>query len=782
VCGVVERGAPGRTVKALHDERSSGPGPAQDASRDPVAHPEARPGRGSPRLALWLQGAIGNARAGQALAILRQPDPNPAPPPPPAAQKAPLFNRVVDFVTPTATLGGVEVHASGRLLVSGQATVTDAALAAKSAAPRIADRATELIVAAFGATAPTGSGTHIEVSLGGRPLALDLASAPVGPAFQVTGHFTVAGGTLTVQGVEVASREMTLDATVWVVPPKPAPPKAGAPAAPPTTPPPAPAAPPPAPAAPPPAAGAPPTGTAVQPAPAVPAGPRDASVVTYAFAGKPARFKDTDKTGSRSGSVSLKSSFDDFAAKLPADAKAGALGFLTRPEQVLAFFQEMRSYFGSDDKTIAHFAAFRKARVKGATTILHEAAAARLEAVQAEIGEAEMPASGGIGWPRSECRLSGQAGLGNLHNLGLAVDYNAYQAPKIDDPRRRDLITLVTGRGPTASYPSTRGIDTRKTGEKATTGTDAEKAAIDADAAVTTWLDGVEAEATALGQASEDFRASLQGKADPKDPKSAVVDHGPELVALRARWHAAAKKSAADRATERAAVMAALPAVVQPWLDKLVAFRTTSQADLAKSGVDVATLPSDLEAVASAAVATDALRESAKQLLTAAAPKPPAATSPPGGTATPPALPKRQRAQIDALITRARTAVGEKGGAAITDDAAAIAELTRLGGLLEKRGIALLAHSRITRMNRLETALSDPTFMFGDAAKAVVDPSAAQLVGEGFFTLRGAPGAGKEAFSPAFVRSMLKHGFGHGAEWGTPDLMHFELRWKGPGQ
>ena len=27
---------------------------------------------------------------------------------------------------------------------------------------------------------------------------------------------------------------------------------------------------------------------------------------------------------------------------------------------------------------------------------------------------------------------------------------------------------------------------------------------------------------------------------------------------------------------------------------------------------------------------------------------------------------------------------------------------------------------------------------------------------------------------------MVKHGFNHGGNWGTPDFMHFELRWTGP--
>ncbi len=722
-------------------------------------------------LALGLQSGAGNARAVRALGLLRQPDPPKDTPPPPVAQATTLVNRPVDFTTPKATLGGVGVSASGRLVVGGAATVTDGTLPARASQAVLATRAGELIAAGLSAATPTGTATRIEVPVGGRPMVLELAAAPTGPAFQVTARFTARGGTLSLPGVEVTSPQIMLDAIVWLTPPAPQPAPAGAgqptpgatggpsgatggsttpPASTGTTP-----------------TGTAPTGTRPTAPAAAPNGPGDAEVTSFSFAGDVARFSDTAR-GGRSGSVSLKSSYDDFTAKLPADAKAGALGFLSRPEQILAFFQEMRAYFGTDDKTIAHFAKFRKANIKGATTILHEEAAARLEAVQAEITVAEMPASGGIGWPRSECKLSGQAGLGNLHNLGMAVDFNATQAPHIKDARIRDLITVTTGRGPTANYPSTRGIDTRKVGETATTGTDAEKDANDKDARITAWLDGVEAEATALGQASEDFRGSLKTTADPKDPKSAVVDNGPKLVDLRRRWHAAAKKPAADRDAERAAVMAELPAVVKPWSDKVAAFRATAAAQLTGTGIDEASLPAGLEAIATAALAAERMRDAAKPLI---------AAPPPAGA---PAMPKARRGQVDGWIRQARVAVGEPAGAAPADDAAAITELTRLDALLATRGVALLARSRIIRMDSLSAALADSRFMFGDAQKAVVDPSAAQLVGEGFFTLRGAPGAGPEAFSPAFVRSMIKHGFGHGAEWGTPDLMHFELRWKGP--
>ena len=186
------------------DRRGQSRGSERDSAS--VAAREVVPRRaGLADMALWLQSSAGNARTSRALGLLRQPDPDRAPPPAPAAQVAPLANRVVDFTTAKATIAGAEVHASGRLVVSGRATVTDAALPAKAPPAAVATRAAELLVAALGAAAPTGSGTRLEVSLGGRPLVLELATIPAGPAFQVAGHFTIGGGTLSVPGVAVAS-------------------------------------------------------------------------------------------------------------------------------------------------------------------------------------------------------------------------------------------------------------------------------------------------------------------------------------------------------------------------------------------------------------------------------------------------------------------------------------------------------------------------------------------------------------------------------------------------
>lgn len=199
---------------------ASRPPPPRD--RNAVAHGQAPRPAGLPGVALWLQSATGNARVVRAMTLLRQLAPGPAPPPAPAPKVTSLVNRVADFTTTKATLGGVGVHATGRLVVSGQATVIDAKLPANAAAGAVARRATELVAVALAAATPTGSATRIEVSLGGNPLVLELTAAPVGPAFQVTGHFTAKAGTLSVPGVGVASPQITLDATVWIAPPTPA--------------------------------------------------------------------------------------------------------------------------------------------------------------------------------------------------------------------------------------------------------------------------------------------------------------------------------------------------------------------------------------------------------------------------------------------------------------------------------------------------------------------------------------------------------------------------------
>ncbi|HEX6904129.1 MAG TPA: hypothetical protein VF789_30745 [Thermoanaerobaculia bacterium] len=619
------------------------------------------------------------------------------------------------FRTPVATVGGISVFATGRMAIQGMASLIGEELPAKGAGAALEARVRALAKTAFDAAAPAGAAAKLELPLGSEKLELELADgAGQLPAFQVSGHFSAQKRDLVLPGCEVANATLTLDATVWIAPTQPLP-----------------------------------AGTS-------PSVPGDASVKRFAFAGGEARFQDAAGKGDRprTGGVTLKSAMDDFEAKVPDFVKGHK--FLQLPEQRAAFFQEMRAYFGSDEKTVEHFAKLEDAKIKGAKTWLHQEAAQRLRAVQAEIGEENMPASGGVGWPRAECSLAGQQTLRNLHNLGFAIDFNAYQAPHLKDPRILDLIQIVTGRSATMSPAKEPGVDPRRVGETFTSGTPKEKEALAVDPKVRKWLEQVASEAEAVGEASEDFRASLKTTGEKGDE----LDLAPRLQELRQNWHAA--KADADRQ----AILAELPAILKPWLDKVAAEKTAVTTKITAAGLTPDQLPTakPLDQAAAAAKNLSGRIATLRGKL--------------GAT-----LMKGQRAQVDKLVAEARKLLAEAGEAP-ANDAAAVAELARLADLVNRRHDALVRKKWLDRVDQLHTALTGkPAFVFGASSqKQVTDPPLAQLVDTGFFTLRGAPKAGKEAFDAQFVKVMSKHGFTHGATWSTPDLMHFELRWKGPGQ
>jgi hypothetical protein len=648
-------------------------------------------------------------------------------------------SEAVVFATTPVTLGDLSIRFTGRLALTGSAVLVGTELPKKNVAAFVAGRVRDQLKAAFDGAKATGTAQKVEVSLGGETLNLELApGAEKQPAFQVSGRFVAAGRSLKGSGVEVTGGSVVLDATAWIAPAKPATPVEGEEAQPP---------------------------------------PGDTSVGKFAFGGQEVVFSGDKRTGS----VSLKSDMDAFESRLPDLVKQHR--YLKLPEQRAAFFQEMRAYFGSDTKTLDHFAKIRKANVKGATTWLHDEAATRLEAVQAEIGEARMPSSGGVGWPRSEASMEGQQGLGNLHNIGFAVDYNAYQAPHIKDTRILDLIAITTGRSASLDYQQPKGVDARAVGETYTRGTDEDKAKLDGDEKVQSWLERVEKEAEALGKASDDFRGSLKSK----DAAGAETDNAPKLQELRAKWFAAkskvadlkrkersakkADKEAAKLATaeaekEQKAVHDELQTVLQPWKDKIAAQKTAMETAITGAGLDASTLPTgaalekNLKAAASLATRMQQLDSKLKDSLS-----------------------KSQRTQVLALITQAAKQL-EETVAAPADDAAIVTEFRRLLASVETRQMALGKKKWLDRVTRLETSLTnDPAFVFGASANNTVsNPALAQLVDKGFFNLQGQAGAGKEAFGADFVKSMVKHGFGHGGTWSTPDYMHFELRWKGPGQ
>jgi hypothetical protein len=377
--------------------------------------------------------------------------------------------------------------------------------------------------------------------------------------------------------------------------------------------------------------------------------------------------------------------------------------------------------------------------------------------------------------------MEGKQTIGNLHNIGFAVDYNAYQAPHLKDQRIMDLIKIVTGRSASLDYKTPAGLDTRAAGETFTRGSEEDKAKLEADKKIQTWLDQVEKEAAALGKASDDFRASLK----TKDAAGAEVDQAPRLQELRTEWFEAKEKVAAAKARERKAkdekdkeaakaetveaeaaqkaIQDELQVVLKPWIEKVAAQKTAMEAKIAAVGLDPAKLPTGAK-LEPAITAADSLGKRIEALTGKLGPE----------------LKKGQRAKVDLLVGQAKKLL-EDTGALPADDAAAIAELKRLGGLVAQRETALVQKKWLDRIMLLQESLTgDPKLVFGTKFKAVGDPGLAQLVDTGYFNLKGQAKAGPEAFGTDFVKSMVKHGFTHGGTWSTPDFMHFELRWKGP--
>lgn len=621
--------------------------------------------------------------------------------------------KTIVFRTLTSELGKADGYVTGRMAIKGKASLIGEKLPRRRKTTALQLRVRTLFQNAFGSLSPHGNGSKLELSLGGETLALELVPGfEQSPAFQVSGRFSAKNRTLKVTGSEIVRATITLDATAWISPTRPA-------------------------------------NASTPTQPSVAQVPGDASVEHFSFAGHQARFSGKK----RSGGVALKSIMEKFEKEIPSFVKNHK--FLSLPEQRAAFFQQMRTYFGTDERTIAHFAKMQDAGLKGAKTYLHEEAVKRLKAVESEIGRENMPSSGGVGWPRSEASFSGRQTLRNLHNIGFAVDFNAYQAPHIKSRKILDLLQIVTSRSPSLNKPP-RGIDTKSVGTTFTSGTPEEKQTLAADTKVKRWLADVEAEARAVAKASEDFRTSLK----TTDTSGTTVDLAPKLQELRQKWFAAKTEE------ERAAVIADLPEVLKPWIDKVKAQITSMESKIRTAGYEPAQLPAS-KALTAATVATRRLSLKMNRLNRRLGDK----------------LNRRQRIRLAKLILSARTMLG-KTGSEPTSDAEVVAEFRRLLALIEQRKSVLGQKKWLDRVNALNASLTgDPSFVFGKRRKAVVsDPSLAQLVDTGFFTLQGAPKAGKQAFNVDFVKSMVKHGFTHGGTWSTPDYMHFELRWKGPAQ
>ena len=719
------RKAPSVRAMSRHEGQRS-----DQTSVVPRRQPAPRPARSAAASILSLNRAAGNAAVTRLLA--RDPATDAPPKPKPIAVGAVAGGRTIPFTTKSAKLGDVQVHFTGTVTVSGTASLEGDAIPDDKDLPEPANknhdarvhkwgesRVREQLAAALNSAAPTGDGQDIALDVLGHPLTLALARGIGGmPEFAVTGEFASSTpADLNAGTVKIPKASLWMTATAEIAP---GPSKGGA-------------------------------------AP----GKADDSLIKargYAFDGRAAAFQEGS---GRTGAVALWQAVNDISVANGFNKKV-VERWLSSIEQRIAFLVHMRSYFATDAETVEHFKKLRPVQLhtRGVDTglIMHEEAALRLEAVRDELPAGSMPSTDG-GWPRSDhVSLHTQATIANLHDLGLAVDFNAYETPNVEDQRLRDLVLFVT-KGPVwQEGPSTQG-------KYADMITHTEERSVMPDpspsSALGKKLEKVATEAQAASDRSEQFRASVDVKA--------LLDLRTKRRANKAAW------STADDA--------ALAKVIKPWTKAVDDEVNADQKTIDDSGLDPKSLKHG------AALATEA------QALEAVVDR---ATAVRAGikTAT---LSGRQRTAADPLIAQLTKAVGPAGAAPSppANDADRIKALDDLIAAGNKRLGVFNAISRRDRAENVGSSLKDAGWVLGDkdwnAKKKqwelqVKDPSAAQLADLGFFTLRdhshsGPSGAAQPgAFDIAFMKAMVKHGFNplaYNSGAGGTDSMHFELRWHG---
>ena len=224
---------------------------------------------------------------------------------------------------------------------------------------------------------------------------------------------------------------------------------------------------------------------------------------------------------------------------------------LATEEQKKHFLRAGKDLWGDYDKALAWFGAIRNVKIPGGA-MLHDSAAARIEAVSAAMG-AEMPA--GFGGFQFRSEFSAASKFNNLshHTLGLAIDYDPRDMVRIGQNTNNqiysvsaDLIQIVTGEEShedLGDYGKRRAT-IRKLGDATAAGKEAKTVA-----GGEALLEKIGTETERMGKASAEFQTSLGKTRDT-------------FLQLRKDYLAAKAGSAA-----RKEVMAKVPDAIAPWLD-----------------------------------------------------------------------------------------------------------------------------------------------------------------------------------------------------------------------
>jgi len=476
----------------------------------------------------------------------------------------------------------------------------------------------------------------------------------------------------------------------------------------------------------------------------------------------------------------IKQQIDNFGAAQEKAADAGNQKLAdARTRNRHTFMDTMRWAMGDDDTVIQqHFQAIASIDVGGGEELwAHSSTRERLAAVKAELEAQGIPmpqTTVGLGMRGDHLNRGNKGRTWFTHAVGFAVDWRAYQTPRITDDKLITLFDVVTGGRPdmkTSVEGDTR-IDLEiKMGQGKADPAEAKKL-----------LDSVDAEYTRLTQASETFKTDLPKETldrlgEVEQARFAVGTARRALARLKARKKpkaatadeiAAGEKAITDAQANYdklvAAIVPDLPKLFEPWTKKIDERIAVIDREFADAGVDEELLTSDYglkdrEAKArqvrkdEAALAKAKIKDEAKlaQLHQRA-------------LDLDEDLAKRRQYR-----TETKTALGAKKVQALIDEKF---KLITLRGL--KEGLISNANGFVFR-----TKL------------ATDDPAIDQLLGlmpenrGGFFTPDAAGGeaqaqagqfSGEHGYGLAFIKSMVSHGFEAGMAWrGGSDPMHFEL-------
>lgn len=446
---------------------------------------------------------------------------------------------------------------------------------------------------------------------------------------------------------------------------------------------------------------------------------------------------------------------DDAAAltavgTLPAHVLSGGGGVaISSDESRRQFLRAGKEWFGSYEATLEHFRGIEQTGAPG-SPYLHRNAKERLEAAIATLSGGQGPSTTVAFAFRKAFSADTHLSPSSMHTLGYAIDYDAYDMPRVGSTATAELLRLAGGKGVSnaqlGDYESRREL-IRKAGDATAAG---EQPSAEANAL----FDQIRSESQRLSESSQAFQGSLGSAKD-------------EFLELRTQYFEATDKAA------KAAILAKVPPLIKPWFDSIAAEETRVHDLAVAAGLDPAAIPTKQALAARIAAIKKAKTDAAAALKAAKGVEP------------------KENAAVWKKLAGWEKTVGADGQGTFAERVGKVVDAAPgiAAGLESVSGGAEI----LARLGKLRTRLADPMYLFGSAKKpkkvkkgetparpttnrVVSDPSAAQLLESGYFNPRD-PAKGREQFNTEFMVAMAQHGFELGMAWGgeTTDSMHFEL-------